>query len=307
MVKAEAAALLNEQGILWFKARNYAEAQLWWEKAAAHGNASAMFGLGVLYLTSAYYDPAKAEEQFCRAEAAGHKNAKFQLERLHADTAHIYRSDQIFVRPVPEKRAAQKIGQYEWLPLQRDNGKTLYITKNIIDIRPYHTCLEPVTWSECTLRRWLNEEFIEAFSQDEKRKLCTAVQYNRENSLYGTDGGAQTNDRCFLLSYDELLAVTGVLQAREQSVDLLSPAEDHLPLVAEVQMSAERIQAAQERTGLDFSMINGLNLGWWLRTPGENPYKAVRVNCNGAIRLHGRNINRNLVGVRPAIWFEENV
>ena len=45
---------LHEQGILWFKGGNHEKAKECWEVAATQGNASAMFCMGILCLSSKY-------------------------------------------------------------------------------------------------------------------------------------------------------------------------------------------------------------------------------------------------------------
>lgn len=87
----------------------------------------------------------------------------------------------------------------------------------------------------------------------------------------------------------------------ENNVDLLSAESNNTDLVAFVKMSKEKIYEASNNFGLDYTMVQNQSMGWWLRTPGENMRRYMRVNCNGAIRLYGREVNRFLVGLRPAL------
>ena len=65
-------------------AQDYAKAREWYEKAAAKGDASAMFNLGSLYKNGhgVAQDYAKAREWYEKAAANGDKDAKAQLDKL---------------------------------------------------------------------------------------------------------------------------------------------------------------------------------------------------------------------------------
>ena len=53
----------------------------------------------------------------------------------------------------------------EWRVLEVSNDKALLITKDAIDCKPYNYEMRNITWENCTLRQWLNNEFInQAFS-----------------------------------------------------------------------------------------------------------------------------------------------
>jgi hypothetical protein len=56
----------------------------------------------------------------------------------------------------------------EWLVLARENNKALLISRYSLDNQPYSEHTEEVPWENCSLRKWLNDNFLnEAFSSDE--------------------------------------------------------------------------------------------------------------------------------------------
>lgn len=61
----------------------------------------------------------------------------------------------------------------------------------------------PVTWETCTLRQYLNGEFLNGFSISEKEKIVTTTIVNDDNPDWGTEGGNNTEDKIFLLSIAE--------------------------------------------------------------------------------------------------------
>src|SRR5574344_1982782 len=62
----------------------------------------------------------------------------------------------------------------EWLVLDVDteNKKALLISRYALDSKPYHETLTSITWEECSLRKWLNSEFLkQAFSEVEQKYI----------------------------------------------------------------------------------------------------------------------------------------
>ena len=61
----------------------------------------------------------------------------------------------------------------EWEVLaEREDGAKLLVSKYLLTSMPYNEKLEDITWEECTLRSWLNEEFYEqAFTPRSKKKF----------------------------------------------------------------------------------------------------------------------------------------
>lgn len=93
----------------------------------------------------------------------------------------------------------------EWLVLKVDDGKALVVSKYGLDCKEYNEKFVPVDWEACTLRAWLNGDFINtAFSAEEKAMISTvtvpAIKERGETAKIGND----TQDQVFLLHYSEL-------------------------------------------------------------------------------------------------------
>lgn len=86
-----------------------------------------------------------------------------------------------------------RFGNYEWLIIKTDieARKILVISKAAISYLPFNDKDEAVTWENCSLRKWLNNEFIKEFSNFEREQIC---ETRVENST----------DRIFILSQDEI-------------------------------------------------------------------------------------------------------
>ncbi len=86
----------------------------------------------------------------------------------------------------------------EWLVLEVKDGKALVISKYALDRKPYNASYTDVTWETCTLRKWLNKEFINAaFSADEKAMIPTVTVPADKNPDYSTNPGNATQDQVF--------------------------------------------------------------------------------------------------------------
>lgn len=83
----------------------------------------------------------------------------------------------------------------EWIVLKEENNCCLCISKYLLDCKPYHEVSENVTWENCSLRKWLNNEFLSTvFSPEEREKIILSNVKNPKKD---------TLDYIFLLCYDE--------------------------------------------------------------------------------------------------------
>lgn len=299
---------IHVQGVLYFKAGNTLEAKKYWTLAANEGEPSSMFCLGILYLAMNTCESAKmAQMWFEKAEEAGHKNAYIQIE--HLMKGNCAEEAKELIRPSMNRNqnslAFETVlfGNLEWYILYQNQEQELLITKNIIDIQKYNdTLTEKVTWENSKIRNWLNTCFYNTFTTSEKMLIKETETDNLENPIYGTYAGRKTIDKIFLLSVFEVIEYFQVSSEKKSSSNLLSSQNNNPALVAYVKMSEMQMKDACKRTGLNYFMIEDRPLGWWLRTPGADSTRVARINCNGALRMHGREANRNLVGIRPALW-----
>ena len=125
---------------------------------------------------------------------------------------------------------------------------------------------------------------------------------NHNNPVFNTYGGNDTEDHLFLLSLSEVIDIFKLDIRNYVDDSLVSTRARNNDLVSYVSMNERRLKEASSESGIDYQLIQGQTIGWWLRTPGASENRAVRVNCFGVLRIHGREVNRNLVGIRPAFW-----
>ena len=105
----------------------------------------------------------------------------------------------------------------EWQVVGIRNGHILLLSKYVLDCKKYNETNTGITWEDCTLRTWLNNDFYNtAFPDDDEKKddkddvkdwIATAHNenpdsyelYRRWSTSYGAKGGNATNDNVFLL------------------------------------------------------------------------------------------------------------
>ena len=169
----------------------------------------------------------------------------------------------------------------EWLVLEIKDGKALVISKYALDCKQYNTSYTDVTWETCTLRKWLNNDFINAaFSADEKAMIPTVTVSADKNPDYNTNPGNATQDQVFLLSIPE----------------------------ANKYFNSD---SARQCKPTDYAFANGVyvnssngNCWWWLRSPGHYQDSDASVRSGGDVGEFGSDVNRGVNAVRPALWID---
>ena len=163
----------------------------------------------------------------------------------------------------------------EWQVLDIKDGKALLLSTYALDCKKYNTSFTNVMWGTCTLRKWLNQDFLNtAFSEDEKAMIPTVTV----SPLNGRNSTAAAQDQVFLLSITEAMRF----------------------------FPNDRVRVCKPT---EFAVANGAyvngdtgNCWWWLRSPGFNPSYASFVDDDGAVSSYGGTVLININAIRPALW-----
>ena len=103
-------------------------------------------------------------------------------------------------------------GKYDWRVLDVQDDKALIISENIIGDKAYHNTNKSITWEHSTIRKWLNNKFLNnTFAPEEKKRIVKTKIKNNNNPHYDTPGGNNTTDKIFLLSIDEYKAYENII------------------------------------------------------------------------------------------------
>lgn len=104
-----------------------------------------------------------------------------------------------------EKFRYFKWEKINWRVLWND-GKTLFVMPDKgIDCKAYNDTIISVTWENCTMRKWLNNDFYNmAFSSKEQEAIVISQVQNGPVPKYMSGNGNDTEDKLYLLSIPEL-------------------------------------------------------------------------------------------------------
>ncbi len=164
----------------------------------------------------------------------------------------------------------------EWQVLDVNGDEALLVSRFALDCRQYHCRIADVTWEDCELRAWLNNDFLKAaFTPEEQNRIKLSEVVNDDNPRFGTKGGNVTRDRVFCLSLAE----------------------------------ADRyFKDSSERECLPTPFARSKDWGawhdscyWWLRSPGSSLSYIAYIYASGDLSHLGGSVLDDL-SVRPALW-----
>lgn len=202
----------------------------------------------------------------------------------------------------------------EWIVLEVKDGKAFAISKYALVCKSYDTPDDTVfigsctsgkeyasnqdylravlhrvsNWETCSLRKWLNEDFLNtAFSETERKMIVTVTIPYEETPLDWSHKRVipynDTQNKIFLLSISEV--------------------EKYFPT-----------SSAKQCNPTDYAFIHGAFASdecdgccrWWLRTPGTHQEFQPAVNEYGDVWVVGAPHIWADVAVRPALWLDLN-
>lgn len=198
----------------------------------------------------------------------------------------------------------------EWIILKKDGDDALLISKKILDTKAYEEGDTGTTWENSSLRKWLNGDFYDtAFDEAEKSHIMLTRHNNPDSYDFydsdytkihfgldwagtgmGGEGGENTEDKVFLLSWKEAMEYFEDEEKREaQGSDYANKTLYHIE------------EGNYKEEGFGEEIIgNGL---WWLRSPGAADTEALSVYYDG--RIHSQTVGSTFEGVRPVIWITD--
>ncbi|MDR3313081.1 MAG: DUF6273 domain-containing protein [Oscillospiraceae bacterium] len=223
-----------------------------------------------------------------RSKALASENEILKAERVKLNERIKVLEAQPIAPPKPKVvltkgQKAYSFAGYNWRVLDVKEGRALLLSENVIEPRAYNVGDTATTWAECTLRKYLNGEFYNGFSGEDRGRILRTHNRNPKNPWYDTAGGNDTDDHIFLLSLEEVFGYFGTyakVPKQEGSIWVDDAYND-------------------ERKCSDLKEAGSW---WWLRSPGGHPNRAAHVNFDGIVDLFGDPVHGSCGGVRPALW-----
>ena len=178
----------------------------------------------------------------------------------------------------------------EWIILDRTGNRALIIANNIIDIGwnfkyGIQGDVQTYRWSNSTLRRWLNKDFINiAFSGDEQKGIVCSLVKAEKNPFNGYAVGQDTEDQVFILSYKEALMY---FPNDKDRISDVTNAIMRNPYSAIYTMNTEKLVNENNKPKPN-------DFAWALRAPGKASWPVI--DKNGKLK---RAIGNTYVSLRP--------
>lgn len=180
----------------------------------------------------------------------------------------------------------------KWRVLSNKSGKVLLLSEYGLDAQKYYSKWVSITWSECTLRSWLNKTFYStAFSSTEKKFVKTVKLKNENNHSHGTEGSPDTKDKVYLLSFEDMMNTKYGFNEVFYEDDLTRRCA-----------ASDFAKAMGTWTNtFDYETADGLvSSQYWLRSPGDYFEYASFVGCDGRVN-NDLYLTCNDTAVRPAM------
>ncbi|MBQ9358184.1 MAG: hypothetical protein IJT95_01425, partial [Abditibacteriota bacterium] len=139
-----------------------------------------------------------------------------------------------------------------------------------LEARPYSASEDTGTWESCSLRKYLNGEFLNSSFTPAEQDLISSWGIENGKGKNNTPGGGKTEDKIIILSADEAKSIFSGDNTRKcYSVP-----------------DREKGEAAP----------------FWVRTPGSGRNKAAYVDAKGKLNTGGAVITESGYLVRPSLY-----
>lgn len=217
-----------------------------------------------------------------------------KLRRDGEDSSGTVRAgDTVKFGKYPQKSNGKDRTTIKWTVLEVKDGKAFLISVHGLHMKAYNDKKKNVTWAKCTLRKWLNDTFLnKAFSTEEQEMILVTKVDNSKSQGYSkwkTDGGKDTKDRIYLLS---------VKEAKEYFKVRLNDKENYQARIRPTSYAAKRTGAFKSKRY--FTEDGDAATWWWLRSPGDAQDKAAFVDSSG--ELLSNVVNFGHPCIRPVLW-----
>lgn len=169
----------------------------------------------------------------------------------------------------------------EWEIISIDEMQALLLSKYCLDAVPYNKVKIKETWKYSDLRKWLNNNFINAaFSRKEQLSILSKVTLLSKNPRSGANAGEVVTDKVFVLSREEVATYN----------------------LEKSQLICQATNYARAKGA--FCDSETYDAYWWLRTPGYTNESAMYVTKTGSLDELGCAIDLTDRSLRPAIWVD---
>lgn len=167
-----------------------------------------------------------------------------------------------------------------WKIIARDGDRALLVNY-ILEVQPFNETDQQVTWADCSLRQWMNNEFFHTIFTAEEQSVIETTQIS-----IGDGSGSTTQDHLFLLSYSE------VCQFFPEAYASTSKSFPDPEKQARIAAMTDYARKRYDNTSLSRQ--------WLIRPVGEAGTTVPYIDHNGALQQDKPVSSPS--GIRPAMW-----
>lgn len=180
----------------------------------------------------------------------------------------------------------------KWRVLSVDGNDAFVWADKILDCKRYHNFHEAVTWDDCELREWLNNDFLDtAFSTSEISAIKMTKVINDGNVDWNMEASDDTYDKIYLLSITEAKNASYGFSTNYKENDM---GRRGLPTPYSIEKGIY-VSTHEEWPGWSST---------WLRSPGRNSSEAAYISYSGYIIEGGGWVNNYQTGIRPVMHID---
>ncbi len=178
-----------------------------------------------------------------------------------------------------------EVSGIEWLILDKIDDRVMLLSKNVIDFLPAHKKSDRVTWETCSLRKWLNTDFINtSFTEEEQQWIMpTVLKADTTMSDLFCNICNDTEDRVFLLSAKECYKYFTTDASRAVN-------------------TTPYANTKRNEKGKGLINIDNFRHSWLLRNDSTPRNESKTVFSDGCVSVFTIFKNREIGGLRPAMW-----
>ncbi len=216
--------------------------------------------------------------------------------------------DCVYFGRYPQSDATgKKSDPIKWRVLSVNSNDAFLMADCNLDVQYYYDSrFEKTTWESSTIRSWLNgygsnynsqkkdyrwNNFINrAFMNSEQNAILSATVVNPGNKIYKVEGGKDTKDKVFLLSFEEM---TNPAYGFAASPDEKDPARVRVD-------TAYVADGGSAGSAPLLNKVVGEGDQWWLRSPGRGLTNAMTVGPFGTVIQDYGNVDHRYA-VCPAL------
>ena len=118
-------------------------------------------------------------------------------------------------------------GARKWIVIEKKENQVVLAANKALSNQPYHKEVADVTWENCSLRQYLNKDFVtKTFSAEEQAVLVDMESKADENETFRIAGGKDTMDKVTILSAEQVETYKGVLGSKMNNTRLRTPGKE---------------------------------------------------------------------------------